>query len=185
MQDCNCQQDMTRYYRAQLKICLDSQLFGDNRKNHAGKVLMLFSEIFSFLSDRYGIDRTTTYIIQFQNSPSFKKWFWKVKYMLGQVMEVDPTFSDIGKWIGRGFFLKITFNIIYSMDLEIDQKFIDDLVKKQSAILKLLAKGRPAASGSMDSSLPALLLDGDEYTLLGDTTKLTRDIAGFIISNLI
>ena len=106
--------DLSKYYRCQTDICFSSQLYGDRIVEHGSKVLMLFAEVYSFLVKGFSVETASFMIANYSNSDSFKLWFWKIKHALGIELQHDPNYNDIGKWVGKGFLLKIVlkFNVV-------------------------------------------------------------------------
>ena len=129
---------LSNYYRCQKDICLRSELFGERIIEHGSKVVMLFAEIYSFLVEQYGLGVIPSIIINYENSMSFKQWFWGVKHKLGAEINSDPSFCDIGKWIGKGMFLKICLSISHHNKLLLDESIIDAMINKQLKILEEL-----------------------------------------------
>lgn len=139
-------EELKDYFRYQSNICFNSRLFGTDIKTHGGKVLMLFAEIYSFMVNEFGLDLTFNMLVNYENSKTFMHWFWKIKHNLGQNTLKDPDFVDIGKWIGKGFFLKIIYSIIIDNEVLLSEHFskedIDQIVKRlierQKKILQYL-----------------------------------------------
>jgi hypothetical protein len=137
--DCDFLHDLKKYYKHQEEICYNSKLYEDINE-HGSKVIMLFAEIFSFMVEKYGIHHIPSIISEYQNSAIFQKWFWNIKHKLGQEVLRDPSFCDIGKWIGKGMFLKICLSLIYHNHLLIDEKLISQIVDRQKHLLVDLIK---------------------------------------------
>ncbi len=172
---------LKQYFNCQKDICLKSELFGNDYEGHGGKVLMLFAEIFSFFVEIYDIEKTTSIILKYQNSQSFKHWFWKVKHNLGLLINSDPSFYDIGKWIGSGLFLKIAISIIVTNKLYIDKTLIEKMIDKQRDNIKKL-KEMPQSFHDVDCCLHETI---DGYQLLKERTVLEFQSELFFRENII
>ncbi|OHD14231.1 MAG: hypothetical protein A2Y34_16395 [Spirochaetes bacterium GWC1_27_15] len=184
MQDsgCGCNElaDLTKYYTCQTDICLRSELFGDRIFEHGSKVVMLFAEIYSFMVEKYGLNVIASVMIQFENSNFFKQWFWNIKHFLGQQLICDPSFCDIGKWIGRGLFLKICLTMIYYNNLYLDETIINHLIEKQKKILDELIK-----DNYFEEDKKAIDIIDNGYILLREKTILAYDSEYFFKENVI
>lgn len=86
--------------------------------------------------------------MNYTNSDSFKRWFWMIKHRLGVELQKDPNFDEIGKWIGKGIFLKIVYNILIfnrpcAEELKSEGKIqwiLQKAMDKQKKLLKELLK---------------------------------------------
>lgn len=172
---------LVQYYRCQKDICLKSELFGANIFEHDSKVLMLFAEVYSFLVEEYGVNTTFSAIINFENSDIFKNWFWKIKHRLGWVILKDPTFCEIGEWIGRGLFLKIALNICTYNNLSISDNFINRMSKKQKSLIIELNK-RNCLNANGNNTIEFLV---DGYVLLKEKTILSNNNNSFVEDNIL
>jgi len=184
MKDRTLQDDLlilTNYYRCQRDICLKSELFGEYIVEHGSKVVMLFAEIYSFLVEKYGLNIIPSLMINYQNSPSFKHWFWHIKHNLGIELGSDPTFYDIGKWIGRGFFLKISLSILHNNILLLDEKIINEMIDKQKRIVSELMVDNTFSKNSKN----AIIKNEKGYILLKERTVLSYDSEYFFKDNII
>ena len=172
-------EETKKYYRSQTEICFKCDLFSD-KHTHGSKVIMLFAEVFSFMVDVYGINKIASLITQYSNTTGFKKWFWKIKHVLGENIHKDPTFYDIGKWIGKGFFLKICISLIIYNGMMIEEVILKKMVERQKSLLKGLSKEKYFASGSV-----TLTEKDDHYTLLNEKIMLSYENEYFYLENLI
>ncbi len=173
--------NIKKYYNCQKDICLKSELFGNELETHGGKVLMLFAEIFSFFVDAYEVEKTTNIILNYQNSNHFKHWFWRVKHNLGLMINNDPTFYDIGKWIGSGLFLKMSISILVSNNVYIDSALIDRIIGRQRRNIEKLL-GEKQLIYNRDCSIN---LTDDGYYLLKERTLLDPKNQLFFQENII
>jgi hypothetical protein len=177
--------DLLKYYRCQTDICFNSQLFGDQITLHGSKVLMLFAEIYAFLVNDAKLNVDHNFFIAFENSINFKNWFWTIKHRLGIELQNDPSFFDIGKWIGQGFFFKIIFNLIIDNPLKFDitnnSKIFDNAIQKQKNILNnFLTKNY-----FIKPDKPAIEMLQDGYTLLNEKVILDQNNKLFYLTNQI
>jgi hypothetical protein len=178
--DCDFLYNLKKYYKYQEDICYKSKLFDDIHE-HGSKVLMLFAEIYSFMVDKYGINNMPFVISEYQNSKIFRTWFWKVKHKLGQEVGADPSFCDIGKWIGKGLFLKICLSMIYHNHLLTDEKIIKMLVEKQkSLILDIIRDNSFKKNGKK-----AIEFVNGGYFLLNEKIILSKESTDFFQENII
>jgi len=172
--------DLRMYFRCQKDICFKSELFGDKIIDHGGKIVALFAEIYSFMVEVYGLSMTPDVIVKFSNSDRFKNWFWTVKHKLGQSTYSDPDFIEIGDWMGKGLFLKITFSMILYNNLYFDESLINKLIEKQKRLLKSLLETNRFQNGKK-----AIETDDWGYTLLEERTMLLYSSDLFHQNNLI
>ncbi|MCG8573115.1 MAG: hypothetical protein MJB14_23525 [Spirochaetes bacterium] len=183
----DCASDMTRYYRCQTNICYQSQLFGEQKGDHSSKVLMLFAEIYSFLAHEYDLNIVPNLIINFGNTPKFKKWFWNIKHRLGEELQADPNYHDIGTWIGKGFFFKILINILLDNNRKMDQinfyqpVLMKKIVQRQNVLLQQLLKEKQHCPYQKIG----LEMIRDGYILLNEKIILNEKNEYFFSSNLI
>lgn len=174
---------LRKYYEDQRQICLRSSLYGENICENASKVLMLFSEIYPVLVDFYGIGINPDIIISFENSHIYRKWFDRVKFILGSEIRTDPDFIHIHKWLGKGLFLKTTLSIIYySNNLYFDEFILHILIDKQKRLLDELLKNNYFID---NSTRKAIELFDDGYYLLGEKTILSYKKDIFFGHNII
>lgn len=172
-------EETKKYYRSQTEICFKCDLFSD-KHTHGSKVLMLFAEVFSFMVDVYGINNIASLITQYSNTTGFKKWFWKVKHILGENIHKDPTFYDIGKWIGKGFFLKICISLVIYNGMVIEESILQKMVEKQKRLLKDLSREKYFSNG-----LTTLTEKDGYYILLNEKIMLSYENEYFYLENLI
>lgn len=181
--------DLEVYFRKQTDICFCSELFGDLINEHGSKVLMLFAEIYSFMVQEFGLKLAPQIIIDYSNSKIFKEWFWTIKHRLGENLHHDPTFDEIGKWIGRGFFLKIIISIIIFSEKKINDykhynnvsEKIKRLIFRQQRLLNVLLRCNYFTK--QGSSAIEIIKDG--YLLLGEKTVLNFETGFFYSNNVI
>ncbi len=166
------------YLRSQKDICLKCDLFED-KSTHGSKIIMLFAEIFAFLVDIYGIEKTTNLIRQYSNSEQFKHWFWRIKYFLGEFFGCDPSFEHIGKWVGKGLFLKISISVIIFHKLNIEAKVIKQLIEKQKNLLEELKKE------DINFYTRIIHNSNDHYYLLNERVVISYDNEYFYFDNII
>lgn len=171
--------NLKKYLQDQQDICFSCNLYSDKYK-HGSKVIMLFAEVFSFLVDIYGLENTATLIKQYSNTNIFKHWFWRIKHLLGEQLDFDPTFDDIGKWIGRGFFLKICLSMIIFHKLYIEESIINDLIKKQKNLINSLDESCTFANGDR-----CITSKDDNYLLLDEKIILSYKNEFFYLENII
>lgn len=172
---------LKNYYKCQKDICLKSELFGDRVFEHGSKIIMLFAEIYSFMVERYGLNLIPSTIINYENSHSFKHWFWEIKHNLGTEIQADPSFCDIGKWIGKGLFLKICLSISYHNKLMLDENIIKDMIKRQLKMLDDLKSD----NCFIKNGKKAIEVYDYGYTLLKQKTVLSYDNEYFFKENII
>ncbi|HOV13269.1 MAG TPA: hypothetical protein PK771_03205 [Spirochaetota bacterium] len=172
---------LSSYYRCQKDICLRSELFGERIFEHGSKVVMLFAEIYSFMVEKYGLNVIPSIIINYENSPSFKHWFWEVKHKLGIELNSDPTFYDIGKWIGKGLFLKICLSITHHNNLLLDESIVNEMISRQSKMLHELNKD----GAFFRNGKNAIEMTDRGYILLREKTVLSYDNEYFFKDNVI
>ena len=175
----NNSEEIKKYYKSQTEICFSCDLFHD-KKNHGSKIIMLFAEIFSFLVDIYGVNNISNLIINYSNTNGFKKWFWKIKNILGEQLNEEPSFYEIGKWIGKGFFLKICLSLMIYNGFILEKKILNKIIEKQKKLIKEL-KNDPFAANckiSIDE-----MING--YSLLNEEILLTNDNDCFYMTNVI
>lgn len=172
-----------KYYEDQKQICLRSSLYGDSKCENAGKVLMLFSEVYPLLIDCYGIHIINPdTIINFENSNIFTNWFARVKYILGIKVHCDPDFYQIGKWMGKGFVLKYALSIIYYSDeLKFDELIIQKIINRQKKLLDTLLQD----NYFIENEEKAIDLFDDGYYLLNEKTILSYKKDLFFNENII
>jgi hypothetical protein len=173
--------DLKHYFRCQKDICFKSKLFGGEIEEHGSKVVMLFAEMYSFLVDKYGINAIPTTIIQFQDSKHFKHWFWKVKHILGEEVLSDPSFFDIGKWIGKGLFLKMCLSITYYNHFLNDEKIIKQMIDKQKTMIRELLN----ENYFLKNGRKAIEIIDNGYILLKEKIILSYDSEYFYKENII
>lgn len=163
--------DLSNYYTFQAEISKTSELFGQNTE-HIDKVILLFAEIYSFICDEFSVEIARNLIINYENSDIFKKWFWKIKHRLGEVLKKDPTCDEIGCWIGQGAFLKIVYNILcYKASDEIVRlsgwmEVLTKAAERQQKLLKNLTK--------LSTKICTVIPSKNEYLLLNE--KMTTNI---------
>ncbi len=172
---------LSNYYRCQKDICLRSELFGERIVEHGSKVVMLFAEIYSFMVDKYGLNVIPSIIINYENSAPFKHWFWGVKHKLGIEIQSDPTFCDIGKWIGKGLFLKICLSITYHNKLMIDENIVREMIDRQKKMIEELSEDNFFSRNSKK----AIDFVDRGYILLKEKTILSYDNEFFFRENVI
>jgi hypothetical protein len=172
--------DLKRYYKYQEDICYKSRLY-DDITEHGSKVVMLFAEIYSFMVDKFGLTSVPKIISEYQNSKVFCNWFWNVKHYLGQEVLNDPSFCDIGKWIGKGFFLKICLSLIYHNHLFTDEYVINQMIEKQKKLLAELLKENSFTKNGKS----AITKIENGYILLNEKTILSCDHDLFYKENII
>ncbi|HOJ64653.1 MAG TPA: hypothetical protein PLE45_09555 [Spirochaetota bacterium] len=175
---------LKKYYSDQANICFRSKLYGEDENAclHASKVLMLFAEIYPVLVDFYGINMNPDVIINFQNSKIYRQWFYKVKYILGEEIKSDPDFSQIGNWLGKGFFLKNCLSVIYYSDkLYFNEAIVNFLIKKQKKLLNNLLEHNYFT----DQTKKAIEIFDDGYYLLNEKTLLSYKKDLFFETNII
>ena len=178
--DCDFLYNLKKYYKYQEDICFKSKLY-DDINVHGSKVLMLFAEIYSFMVDRFGLTNMPFIISEYQNSKGFRNWFWKVKHKLGQEISSDPGFCDIGRWIGKGLFLKICLSLIYHNHLLTDEKLIKSLIEKQkSLIMDIIRDNQFKKNGKK-----AIRFINGGYTLLNEKVIISHEDASFFNENII
>ncbi len=181
--------DLSKYYRCQTDICFSSQLYGDRIVEHGSKVLMLFAEVYSFLVKGFSAEIASLMIVNYSNSDSFKLWFWKIKHALGIELQCDPNYNDIGKWVGKGFLLKIVLSTIMHNKADLENKgyFFDmnsillKAISKQEFHLSELLKDNWFTKGGRKAIEP--LTSG--YILLGECVYLDKDHYSFFSVNKI
>lgn len=171
--------EIKKYFQSQKDICFNSELYYD-KCTHGSKIIMLFAEIFSFMVNIYGINNTSNLITQYSNTSTFKKWFWQIKHRLGEHILDDPSFYDIGKWIGKGFFLKIILSLILHGGLLIEENTLNKIIEKQNKLLKELISEKHFANGKM-----SIIQEHDGYILLNEKICLCCEKEHFFIENLI
>jgi hypothetical protein len=171
--------DYKEYLYSQTKICFNCDLFID-KKEHGSKIIMLFAEVFPFLSNIYGITKVSNLIIQYINTPVFKYWFWKIKHTLGQYLACDPTFDDIGKWIGKGFFLKISLSLLIYHKLIINENTINNMILKQKKLLKEFSNENISYNNKN-----IIEIDKDSYILLNEKIITSYENEYFYHENII
>lgn len=171
--------NIKEYLQQQQEVCLSCELFSDKFK-HGSKVIMLFAEVFSFLVDIYGVKNTANLIKQYSSTSVFKNWFWRIKHLLGEQLNTDPSFDDIGNWIGKGFFLKISLSLIIIHKLYLEEAIINDLIKKQNQLIKSLQN-----SCSFTNWKKCMYMKNDYYSLLNDKTILSYKNELFYLENII
>ena len=179
--------DLKKYYRCQTDICFHSELFGSEIHKHGSKVLMLFAEIYSFLVLEFGLNFTPDMITKYGNSKAFKHWFWQIKHRLGEELKNEPNFNDIGKWIGKGFFLKIILNLLkhsteYITNYSVfKDTVLDRVVNRQRALLRhLMQENYFSTTGAQ-----AIEEVEDGYILLNEKVILNPQSEYFFNRNLI
>ena len=161
----NVSMDLKNYYMFQAEISEMSELFGQNTE-HIDKVILLFAEIYAFICDEFSIELARKLIMNYENSDTFKRWFWKMKHRLGEVLKKDPTSDEIGCWIGQGAFLKIVYNILcYKASDEIVRfsgwfNVLMKAAERQEKLLKNLT--------SLSSEMCIVVPGKDEYLLLNE-----------------
>lgn len=166
------------YFKSQYDICFSSELFTD-KNAHGSKIIMLFAEVFPFIVDEFGLNNSSIMISQFSNSRLFKDWFWRIKHKLGEYKKADPTYYDIGIWIGKGLFLKILVSFIYFHNLYISENVLKKAVKKQLKLLNEIINCREILYNiNYDYSRT-------HYTLLSEKTVLALNDNLFYIENTI
>lgn len=171
--------ELKEYFRSQKDICFKSELYND-KYVHGSKIIMLFAEVFSFIVKIYGVNNSSKIITQYSNTTGFKKWFWKIKHRLGEYILSDPTFCDIGKWIGKGFFLKICISLIIFNGLLLEENILNKMINKQKKLLKELSEEKYFANGKK-----AIITNNDHYILLNEKISLSYTNEHFFIENLI
>ncbi len=171
--------EIKKYFQSQKDICFNSELYND-KCIHGSKIIMLFAEIFSFMVNIYGINNTSNLITQYSNTTAFKKWFWQIKHRLGEHILEDPSFYEIGTWIGKGFFLKICLSLIIYNGLLIEESILNKIIDKQNRLLKELMKEKYFANGKI-----SIIEKKDGYVLLNEKICLCNDKKHFFIDNLI
>lgn len=172
MQSCkNVLANLSNYYVFQAEISENSELFGQNLE-HMDKVILLFAEIYAFICNEFSVEIAKKLIIDYENSDTFKKWFWKIKHKLGEVLKKDPTCDEIGCWIGKCAFLKIVYNILCYKNSDEVVRFagwfnvLERAAERQRKLLNALTK----KSTKICTSVPGRY----EYFLLNE--KMTTDI---------
>ena len=163
----------------QTEICFSSDLFHD-KKTHGSKIIMLFAEVFSFLVEIYGLNNITSLIINYSNTSAFKKWFWNIKSILTEQLSEDPSFYEIGKWIGKGFFLKICLSVIIYNGFIIEKNVLNRIIEKQKKLLKELKKDIYFLN-----NIISIEEDNGSYSLLNENIILTNDNDSFYLENII
>ncbi|HBD93125.1 MAG: hypothetical protein A2015_06985 [Spirochaetes bacterium GWF1_31_7] len=181
--------DLLQYYKCQTDICYCSQLYGDLAEEHGSKVLMLFAEIYAYMVSEFGLTIAPSMIIKYENSELFKKWFWKVKHELGLELSIDPDFHEIGKWIGKGLFLKIvfsmlSFNRVVFEESNLNFNFIE-IVKRTILRQEILLNDLLKENYFQSKNRLAIELFSNGYTLLNETIVLDYSNHIFISANLI
>ncbi len=171
--------NMKEYLNSQTNICFSCDLYID-KNEHGSKIIMLNAEVFPFLTRKYGISKASNLIIQYINTPVFKHWFWKIKHSLGQYLKCDPTFDDIGKWIGRGFFLKMSISLLIYHKFFINENFIRELINRQIKLLDDLKNYQLTYN-----SRNIIELYQDHYVLLDEKTITSYDNEYFYLENII
>ena len=147
---------------------------------NGGKIIMLFAEIFSFIVDVYGLKNSAFLIIQYSNTDIFKQWFWRLKHTLGQSLNTDPSFDDIGQWIGKGCFLKICISLIIHHRLFIEETIINKIIKKQKKLLKELTE-----YNYFNNKNKYIKKYSDNYILLDEKIILSYNHECFYLENII
>ncbi|MBQ1999047.1 MAG: hypothetical protein II220_06125 [Spirochaetales bacterium] len=161
----NISTDLKNYYMFQAEISEMSELFGQNTE-HVDKVILLFAEIYAFICDEFSIEIARKLIMNYENSDTFKRWFWEIKHRLGEVLGKDPTSDEIGCWIGQGAFLKIVYNILcYRASDEVVRfsgwfNVLMKAAERQQRLLKNLTK--------LSAEMCVVLPGKDEYLLLNE-----------------
>jgi hypothetical protein len=177
-----CLTDLKTYYRCQKDICFSSKLYGNKIEEHGSKVLMLFAELYAFMVDNYGIKSVPNSLTNFQNSTIFEHWFWRVKHFLGEEILNDPTFYDIGRWIGKGLFLKMSLSLTYhDQFLQLNENIMRNLIDRQKKLVKeLLSENYFLKNGKK-----AIEIIDNGYILLKEKTILSLDSEYFYKENII
>ena len=99
---------------------------------------------------------------------------------MGEYILSDPTFCDIGKWIGKGFFLKICISLIIFNGLLLEENILNKMINKQKKLLKELSEEKYFANGKK-----AIITNNDHYILLNEKISLSYTNEHFFIENLI
>ena len=181
MNQFNADEFIENYYKSQIELCCKAELYSDQRK-HGGKVLMLFAEVFSCLVECYGIESTTNHLLKYANSKVFKDWFWKVKHLLGECLKKDPSFDDIGAWIGKGFFLKMFLSFLIYSNLLIEPFVLNKVISRQKKLLENLMANIDI---TMLNNIIKFDLDNHKYFILNEPINLSLDNEFFFIHNII
>jgi len=179
-QDLNNSDEIKKYFRSQTEICFSCDLFND-KETHGSKIIMLFAEVFSFLVDNYGINNVSNLIINYSNTTNFKKWFWAIKNKLEQYIGEEPSFYEIGKWIGKGFFLKICLSVIIYNSFILDNNILNSLIHKQKKLIKELKN----ESFIKNNQIIIQEFNNSSYSLLNENIVLTIDDEYFYLENVI
>ncbi len=171
--------ELKKYFQSQKDICFNSELYSD-KCLHGSKIIMLFAEVFSFIVKIYGLNNTSNLITQYSNTTGFKKWFWNIKHILGEHILSDPNFYDIGKWIGKGFFIKICISLILYNGLLLEENILNQMIEKQKKLLKELSKEKYFANGKT-----SIVHENNYCFLLNEKINLCYNNEHFFIENII
>lgn len=173
MTSCDNEDNLSRYYKNQCSIQDGSRLY-EEKKKHGSKILMLFAEVYPFLTKLYGIDNATDMILNYQNTNVFLEWFWRTKHRLGEVLQLDPNEFYIGEWIGKGFFLKITLSILIYNNIIIDTDIVNTLINKQKKMIEAITTTK------IDNTNEHLLKNNNQYCIF-PSINIRQSIDGYTL----
>jgi len=173
--------DYKEYIKSQTNICFNSDLF-DDKHQHGSKIIMLFAEAFPFLTDLFDINKSGELITEYSNTNVFKHWFWRIKHILGQKLKRDPTFYDIGHWIGKGLFLKIIISLLIYHKIFINDEIIIKIIEKQKKFLNDLIDIIEISNLKNNNLIE---IYSDDYYVLDEHVITSYENEGFYLSNLI